>query len=78
MKDSIEVRHPGGNRAFIVPRVENTRDSILFAQLDDTPLDLRNSPAIGDGMSKSGAMGVSTGATHVVNCSIASNTDLVN
>ena len=46
MKDSIEVRHPCSDRVFIIPRMENARDMISFAQRDDAPLDLRNGPAI--------------------------------
>ena len=77
LKDSIEVRHPGSDRVFIVSRIENARDSTLFAQFDDAPMDLRNNPEIDGVVSKSGTVRTSTGWSYVVNWSIASNTDRV-
>ena len=73
MKNPLEVRPPGGNCLFIVLRVEMSGDYVPFASLD-VPLNLCHSPAIGNSIS--GSPDISTsGLTHVVNCSIASNTD---
>ena len=59
MKDSIEVRPPGGNRGFIPLRVENTRDRISFFRLCHTPLDLCHGPAIEGVVSELRTAGIS-------------------
>ena len=46
MKDSIEIRPPGGNRGFILLRVENARDRISFVRFGDAPLDLCHGPVV--------------------------------
>ena len=74
MEDPVEVQPPAGNRLFIVLRVEMSGDYASFAPLDDTPLNLGHSPTFES--SVSALPGMSTAdPTHVVNCSIASNTD---
>ena len=74
MEDPVEVQPPGGNCFFVVLCVEMSGDYVPFTLLDDAPLNLCHSPAIGS--SVSGSPGMSTiGLTHVVKCSIASNTD---
>ena len=52
MKDPVDAQSPVGDRFFIV-RVENSRDHIPFAPLDDFPLDLGHSPAIQSMVSRS-------------------------
>ena len=56
MKDSIEVRPPGGNRGFILLRVEHAGDSISFFRFDGGPLDLRHGSAIEGMVSKPGTV----------------------
>jgi hypothetical protein len=46
MKDPIEVQPPGGNLVLIVFCVENTRNCVALALLNDLPLDLRHSPTV--------------------------------
>jgi len=46
VKDPDEVQPPGGDRFLVVLCVENLRDCIPFAVLDDLPLDIRDSPGI--------------------------------
>ena len=77
MKNSIEAHPPGSDCVFIVIHAENTRGGFLFVRIDDA-LDLCYGPAIEGVISKSGNMRVSTGSTHLVNCSIASNTGQLN
>ena len=74
MEDPVEVQPPAGNRLFIVFRVEMSRDYVPFTTLDDASLNLGHSPTSESSVSASPGM---SGAdpTHVVNCSIASNTD---
>ena len=52
MKNPVEAQSPGGDRFFIV-RVEKSRDHILFAPLDNFPLDLGHSPAVQGMVSRS-------------------------
>ena len=74
MEDPVEVQPPGGDRLFIVLCVEKPRGHIPFALLNDLPLDLCHSPAIGSMASQLCTKRVSAGFTDVVNCSIASKT----
>ena len=74
MKDLVEFQPPGDNCHFIVLRVEISRDYVPFTPLDDVPLNLGHNPAIESPISASPGMSI-TGPTHVLNCSIASNTD---
>jgi hypothetical protein len=74
MEDPVEVQPPGGDRLFVVLRVEKPRDRIPFALLNDLPLDLCHSPAIGSMASQMCTKCISAGFTDVVNCSIASRT----
>ena len=46
MKDSVEVRPPGGNIFFVVLCVEVSGNSISFAPLDGLPLNLGHSPEV--------------------------------
>ena len=73
MENPTEVRPPGGDRIFIVLRVEKPRGHISFALLDDLSLDLRHGPAIENTISQSCTKRIFD-FTNVVNCSIASNT----
>ena len=77
MRDSIEIRPPGNNRVFITLRVEKTRDGVSSVRFHNALLDQRHGPAIVCVVSKSGTASISIDSTHVVNCSIASNTDRV-
>jgi len=73
MKVSVEVHSPFTDRLSIIVRVQEPSDNVLFAPLDDLPLDLGRSPAIE--VLVSGLPDVYiAGSTHVVNCPIASNT----
>ena len=74
MKDPVEVQPPGGNCLFIILRVEMSRDYVPFTPLDDAPPNLGHGPAIENSISTSPDMSTA-GLTHVVNSSIASNTD---
>ena len=74
VKDPVEVQPPARDCLFVVLCVEHPRDPISFAPLDNVPLDLSHSPAIWNFVSESLATCVA-GSTHVVNCTIASNTD---
>ena len=61
MEDSIEVRHPGSDRGFVLLRVENTRDKDSFVRFDDAPLDLCHGPAIAGVVSRLGTLSIPTG-----------------
>ena len=74
VEDPVEVQPPGRDRPLIVLRMENSRDCISFTPLDDAPLDLGHSPAIANLVNKRPGIFI-IGSAHVVNCSIASNTD---
>jgi len=74
MEDPVEVQPPAGNCLFIVLRVEMSRDYVSFTPLDDAPLNLSHSPIFESSVSASPGMSAAN-PTHVVNCSIASNTD---
>jgi len=74
MKDPVEVLPPAGNCLFIVLRVEISREYVPFTPLGDAPLNLGHSPAFESSVSASPGMSTAD-PTHVVNCSIASNTD---
>jgi hypothetical protein len=74
VEDPVEVQPPGGDRIFIILRVEKSREQIPFALLDDLPLDLRHGPAIESMVSQSCTKRISAEFTDVVNCSIASKT----
>ena len=74
MKDPVEIQPPGRDRLFITLRVEHPGDPIPFTLLDDALLDLSHSPSIGNLVN--GWPGIRiAGSAHVVNCTIASNTD---
>jgi len=47
MKDPVEVHSPAGDRLPVALRVKKPRDYIPFTPLDDLPLDLHDSPAVG-------------------------------
>ena len=73
VKYPVEIHSPGTDRLSVIVRVEESSGQVLFATLDDLPLDLGRSPAIE--ILVSGLPGVGTaGPTHAVNCPIASNT----
>ena len=74
MKDPIEVQPPGGDRVFIIPRVEYSGGYISFTSFDYVPPDFRHSSAVEGSLSES-ADGCMNGSAHVVNCPIASSTD---
>ena len=74
MKDPAEVQPPGGDCFLIVLRMEKPRDRVPFTILFDVPLDLGHGPMIESLVSGLHDMSIA-GPTHVVNCSIASNTD---
>ena len=74
MEYPVEVQPPTGNRLFIVLRVEMPRDYVSFTPLDDAPLNLGHGPTSESSVSASPGMSAAD-PTHVVNCSIASNTD---
>jgi hypothetical protein len=44
MKDSVEIRLPGGDFFFVVLGVDMSRNHVSFTLLDDPPLDLCHSP----------------------------------
>ena len=46
VKDPSEVLPPTRNHIFVDLRMENSRDHISFALVDDLPLDLGHSPAV--------------------------------
>ena len=46
VENPVEVQSPGGDRLFIILRVEDSRDRILFTPFDVAPLDLGHSTAI--------------------------------
>ena len=73
VEDPVEVQPPGCDRPLIVLRVENSRDCISFTPLDDTPLDLGHSSTVENLVSGTLSICIAS-STHVVNCSIASNT----
>ena len=73
MKNPVEAQPPAGDHFFIVLRVEVSRDHIPFALLDDVPPDLCHGPAI-EGLVNEPSEIFTTGSTHRVNRSIASNT----
>ena len=74
MKGLVEVHSPFTNRLSIIVRVEEPSGNVLFAPLDDLPLNLGRGPAIETFVS--GLPGICMlGSTHAVNCPIASNTD---
>ena len=47
LKNLVEVQLPGRDRLFVVLRVKQSRDRIPFAPLDQLPLNICHSPAIG-------------------------------
>ena len=47
MTNPVEVHPPGRNCLFIVFRVKNSRDCILFIPLDNVPLDIDRDPDCG-------------------------------
>jgi len=47
MKDPVEVRLPSDDRLLVMLRMEKSRGCISPALLDDIPLDLRYSSALG-------------------------------
>ena len=56
MKDPLEVRPPGGNRLFVVLRVEMSGNYVPFSPLDDVPMNLSRGPAIESSISASSRM----------------------
>lgn len=78
MEDPVEVRSPGGKGVLVVLGVEKAREKASLAQLDDVFLDLGHSSAIEVTVSNSGQTCTFAGSAHVVNCSIASNTERQN
>ena len=46
MKDHIKIRLPGGNRLFVIRRMEKSRGWISPTPFDDLPFDLRHSSTL--------------------------------
>ena len=46
VKDPVEVLPPGHNHVFVGLRMEDSRNRMSFALVDDLPLNLGHSPAI--------------------------------
>ena len=46
LKDPVEFQPPAGDCFLVILRIENSRDCVPPAPLDDFPLNLRYSPAI--------------------------------
>ena len=74
MKNPVEVHPPFTDRLSIIVRVEEPSGNVLFAPLDDLPLDLGRGPAVKISVSVLPDI-CTAGSTHAVNCPIASNTD---
>ena len=67
MKNPIEIQLPGSNCLFIVLGMEESRDGIPSALLDDLPLNLAHSSAIGELVGQPLEVCIVVPA-HVVNC----------
>ena len=76
MKDPIEVLAPSRNCIFVCLRVEDSRDRMSLALVDDLPLDLGYSPAVEILVSELLDVDIA-GSTHIVSCSIAPGRDLL-
>jgi hypothetical protein len=74
MEDPVQFQSPGSNRVFIVRRMEEARNRVALALLDDIPLYLRYGPAIKRIVGQPSKLRTA-GLTHVVNWLIASHTD---
>ena len=74
MKNPIELLPPGGNRIFVVLRMEDSRDRVPFTLLNDLPLDLGHSSVIEASVNELFGGRIAR-PTHVVSFPMAPSTD---
>jgi hypothetical protein len=76
VKNPDKIVPPDRDLVLIVLRVEDSGDHVPVTLLDDLPLDLGDSSAIGKSVSESLGVPIA-GLAHVVSCPIALSTDRV-